>query len=272
MPWGRLDDSLYDHPKLDLIPAEDRLAAVGLWARTISWCNRFLTDGAVPRNRIERLDGTLDLADQLVTAGLFDATATGYIVHDFLEFNDSRVDVEKRRKSDAERKAAWRGKKRHGGTNTGTSEDAEHDVPGGVTAGQGDDVSHRDSRARDVARDVARIPSRPVPSHDSPDPAERGGRVNPRANGTNPRYQGTNPRALAQRERTAQAEVDAARRQRRNQRHLAYLRGAISADQQADMDGRDAPLEELPDWADHVERGRTEQDSEGALAEAWVPR
>jgi hypothetical protein len=86
MPWGRLDDSFYDHPKLDRIPVEHRLACVGLWARAISWCNRFLTDGHVPRTRVDRLDGSQELAHRLVAAGLFEETATGYLVHDFLEF------------------------------------------------------------------------------------------------------------------------------------------------------------------------------------------
>jgi hypothetical protein len=38
------------------------------------------------------------------------------------------------------------------------------------------------------------------------------------------------------------------KRWRTNQRQLAYARGAITEGQQADMNGRDAPLEEIPDW------------------------
>jgi hypothetical protein len=175
MPWGRLDDSLYDHPKLDLVPVEERLAAIGLWARAISWCNRFLTDGMVPRARIEKLDGTTELADQLVAAGLFEATSTGYIVHDFLHFNDSRADILERRAKEAKRKADYRASKgqkpRPNGTNPGTARSDDDDVPPGVPAsvppghppGQGDvsrDVSQRDSRTRE---------SRPVPTR--PDPS-----------------------------------------------------------------------------------------------------
>lgn len=54
MPWGRLDDSFYDHPKLDDL-GSSRLAGAGLWAIAISWCNRRLTDGLVPRERIRQL-------------------------------------------------------------------------------------------------------------------------------------------------------------------------------------------------------------------------
>lgn len=175
MPWGRLDDSLYDHPKLDLLPHEAeaaqrildtldpaqlvKLVALGLWARSISWCNRFLTDGAVPRATIVRkLDGSPELADAMVGAGWFESSATGYQVHDFLDFNESRADVLERREKDADRQREWRknrGKNRHGVSHDVTSNGSEPDVTGGVTA-----LVTPSSRARDVAR----IPARPGPA------------------------------------------------------------------------------------------------------------
>lgn len=183
MPWGRLDDSLYDHPKLDLLPAEERLAAVGLWARAISWCNRFLTDGLVPRDRIVKLDGTLDLADLLVGAGLFEPAAHGYQIHDFLEFNDSREKVEKRRVGDAERKAQWRadreaaknGTKPSGGSHSGTPRTKRDVVPVGVTP-ESQVESPRDSRTRESRP----VPSRPNLSTTPPTPSPARGRRNGR--------------------------------------------------------------------------------------------
>jgi hypothetical protein len=103
MPWGKLDDSLYDHPKLDELPPAMRLACVGLWAVSISWCNRRLTDGHVPKGRIRLLGGTIQQAEALVSVRLFDKEADGYRVHDFLDFNDSREYVMSRRAKDAER-------------------------------------------------------------------------------------------------------------------------------------------------------------------------
>lgn len=213
MPWGRLDDSLYDHPKLDNFPAEEegaqvletlgpddllRLAGIGLWARAISWCNRYLTDGAVPRRQVAKLGGTLALADALVTAELFEKTATGYQVHDFLAFNDSRADILARRKKDADRKAEWRRKKDgattpsdgHDGTDSGTSNgdgaNVTPSVPPSVTPSvpQGqDEESQAESQGDSRARDVARIPTRPDPSRptvrETPPPnppRRRGGR------------------------------------------------------------------------------------------------
>jgi hypothetical protein len=178
MPWGRLDDSLYDHPKLDLIPVEERLAAIGLWARAISWCNRFLTDGLVPRDRITKLDGTADLADRLVVAGLFDSGGNvpsgAYQIHDFLSFNDSREKVLERRQHDADRKAKWRaakeaeknGKRPRAARPSGTARTNGRNVPPSVQP-DGTPLSHvesqRDSRTRESRPD----PTRPDPSHDS---------------------------------------------------------------------------------------------------------
>lgn len=179
MPWGRLDDSLYDHRKLDLL-ADHRLDGVGLWAVAISWCNRHLTDGHVPTRQIEKLGGTHDLAERLADVGLFDRADGGYLVHDFLHFNDSKKDVLERREKEAQRKAEWRrtrvsqrdNESRPGGTNASPT----HDVPPGqadsvgVPPGQPTGhLSRRDSRARDVARDVARIPTRPDPTRPVPD-------------------------------------------------------------------------------------------------------
>jgi hypothetical protein len=102
MPWGKLDDSLYDHPKLNKL-GRNRLAGVGLWSVAISWCNRRLTDGHVPLEQIKRLGGTVRLADALVVAGLLERTPDGYLVHDFLHFNESKATVLARRAAEAER-------------------------------------------------------------------------------------------------------------------------------------------------------------------------
>lgn len=194
MPWGRLDDTLYDHPKLDLIPVEDRLAAIGLWARAISWCNRFLTDGLVPRDRIAKLDGTLDLADRLVVAGLFETASdvpTGHFrVHDFLAFNDSREKVLERRANDAKRKAEWRAareaekaeKARHAGTPRTKRARVPSSVPASVPP-ESHAESQRDSRTHESRPD----PTRPNESRETPQPpAASGGRRTTRRDRTGP--------------------------------------------------------------------------------------
>lgn len=110
MPWGRLDDNLHDHPKLDKL-GRDRLPGVGLWVLCISWANRHLTDGHVPAERVARLGGTLRLADKLVEVGLLDTTSDGYLVHDFLMFNPSRAQIDEDRRTARERMTVVRANK-----------------------------------------------------------------------------------------------------------------------------------------------------------------
>jgi len=96
MPWGRIDDGFYDHPKLDAL-GRDRLPCIGLYVLALSWSNRYLTDGDIPPDRVRRLGGTKALAERLVRVGLWDQLADGYRIHDFLDYNDSAEEVRQRR-------------------------------------------------------------------------------------------------------------------------------------------------------------------------------
>jgi hypothetical protein len=183
MPWGRVDDTWYDHPKLEELEDAhewpDRLAGAGLNSLAWSWCNRFLTDGKVPRATVAKLGGTTELADMLVRVGLWESAPGGYQIHDFLVYNDSAEDVRKRRAEEAARKAAWRAKKRPGGTDNGTSSTDDgpvppsvppgHPVPPGQPPGHEGEMSRRDNgdvpgfHAR-ATRSANPDPSRPVPT------------------------------------------------------------------------------------------------------------
>lgn len=154
MPWGRLDDGLYDHPKLDEL-GRDRLAGVGLWTLAISWCNRRLTDGFLPLDRIRLLGGTTQLADRLVTAGLFDSHPEGYRVHDFLAFNESREQVESRREADRNRKRKP----------NGFHVESTTDSSGFPTGVQPETNGTPESRAHARAGRVAPAGGRPGPAH-----------------------------------------------------------------------------------------------------------
>ena len=80
---------------------------------------------------------------------------------------------------------------------------------------------------------------------DSPKPPPSGG--SPRANGTN-------PRAIAAELTRQSEEAERERKRRRNARYLAQQAGRITPAQRAEMDERDAPLEEIP-----AERGAAYQ-------------
>lgn len=183
MPWGRLDDTLYDHEKVEAIePGMRRLAALGLWTLANSWCNRKLTDGAIPASRPSRLADDVDpaevadLTDALVDAELWERRPDGFQVHDFLEYNDSREEVLERRRLDAERaRARRRAAQGPSGPTSGTTSDATHarrpaGVPQDVRENVGTNVppesgeESQHARARPRAADTRPGPARPVPS------------------------------------------------------------------------------------------------------------
>lgn len=106
MTWVKLDDAFADHPKVDRLGD----AAFRLHVSALCYSARLLTDGRIPARAIRRLTPTaeLDLVDELIDAGLWHADGDGYVVNDFLEYNQAAADVKARRKADAERKRRQR--------------------------------------------------------------------------------------------------------------------------------------------------------------------
>lgn len=87
MPWVRIDDNAIDHPKI--LALSD--AAFRLWIRGLSHCRRFLTDGKIERAVLSQLPGvSKPRIRELLRVGLWEATETGYVVHDYHQWNDSR--------------------------------------------------------------------------------------------------------------------------------------------------------------------------------------
>lgn len=97
MPWGRVDDHHYRHEKLAELDDDLRKGCIALFWLAISWCNDRLTDGRVPRGTVRILGGDGAEADELVRVGLWETEGKGYRVHDFLDFNKSKAQVEDER-------------------------------------------------------------------------------------------------------------------------------------------------------------------------------
>lgn len=121
MGWVRVDDSFYDHPKF----GEAGPVGIALWITALAWSNRNLTDGFVPRHRVNLLlswegvawrmwmgdlfgggeDVEADLvAKHLVEVGLWEESENGYQIHDYLEYQPSAETVNDRRQRDRKRK------------------------------------------------------------------------------------------------------------------------------------------------------------------------
>lgn len=113
MPWFKVDDGFYDHPKV----LELDMAARGLWVMAGAYCARHLTDGVITGRQIKVIGGTQKQAEKLVAAGLWSAddappSARRYVFNDWREFQPTRDDVLSKRREDAERKRLARGVKR----------------------------------------------------------------------------------------------------------------------------------------------------------------
>lgn len=102
MAWVRIHDGAMTHPKI--IGLSDK--AFRLWIWGLSYSQQHLTNGAIPSVAIpsRMVRATADL----VTANLWDASASGYQVHDYLDWNDSRDVVLKKRTDAKDRMQAAR--------------------------------------------------------------------------------------------------------------------------------------------------------------------
>jgi hypothetical protein len=103
MPWVRLDDSFYSHPKVVSAGAE----AVGLYVMALTYASHHLTDGHVPAAWVREKVGakTRKLTAALVEHSLWSENGTGWVIHDYLEYNPSRESIEDKRRKDAARKS-----------------------------------------------------------------------------------------------------------------------------------------------------------------------
>lgn len=97
MPWGRVDDHHYRHPKVGELDESLRKGCIALYWLAISWCNDQLTDGRVPAGTVRTLGGDIAEANELVHVGLWEKDGAGYRVHDFLDFNKSKAEVAQER-------------------------------------------------------------------------------------------------------------------------------------------------------------------------------
>lgn len=90
MPWFKVDDSFYDHPKV--FDAPD--CAVALWVRAGTWSARNLTDGFVPARLPARLCDDPDVAvRELIARGLWSRSKGGYQFHDWSVYQPTRSEA-----------------------------------------------------------------------------------------------------------------------------------------------------------------------------------
>lgn len=164
MSWTKLDDSMGEHRKTRRVLRAAGLGPFGLHVLGILHSSRYLTDGFVEQDYVDETfalartrtrDGERAIA-ALCEQGLWLPENGGFRLHDYLDHNPSRAQVEAKRRADAERKARGRGAMSNGSAN-------------GVRA----DTMRTDVGRR--AESVRPVPSRPTPT--TPPSPPKGGRA-----------------------------------------------------------------------------------------------
>jgi len=108
MVWAKFDDQTLNHPKFHGLSDSTKL----LWFRSILYCTRYLTDGALDQRALSFLGAKENQVRSLVQAGLFDKSDEGQIaVHDFLDYQPSREQVLREREQVKQRVANFRSRK-----------------------------------------------------------------------------------------------------------------------------------------------------------------
>lgn len=93
MPYLKLDDGYLDDDRFDDVSYPARWLHVA----ALTYCARRVTDGHVKKVKLARLSDVDDptaCAQELIDAGFWESTATGYYLPDYLRMNRSREQVE----------------------------------------------------------------------------------------------------------------------------------------------------------------------------------
>lgn len=113
MTWFKVDDGYAEHPKT----LEISLAASGLWVRCGAWASKYGTDGFIPQKTVWRnCEGSSGnpkniakkLVKELCSSGFWEEVDGGFMIHDFLDFNFSNADIQRKREESNARVTALR--------------------------------------------------------------------------------------------------------------------------------------------------------------------
>ena len=157
MPWFKVDDSFYDHPKFLDVPN----AAVGLWTKAGAWCAKHLTDGVISAKCVRALGGTPAQIKALIKNGLWseykdDSGAKCYAFHDWFDMQPSREQVYEKREIERQKKRKQRTNQTSDNATTSRFAEMSPRDTGGDSPG--------DNPGDSLGLSLAPDPTRPVPS------------------------------------------------------------------------------------------------------------
>jgi hypothetical protein len=120
MPWFKVDDGFYSHPKVVELEESPYFAqAVALWVLAGSWCAQHLTEGHLKIRQVRKFGVSLQAADALVQVRLWDRTESGFAFRDWEQYQPTRLEIERLRERTRERVRKFRDRRREGGNDGG---------------------------------------------------------------------------------------------------------------------------------------------------------
>lgn len=144
MPWFKVDDSFWSHPKTLMLSD----AAVALWVRAGTYAAQHLTDGFVAEGvALRLLASERAAADELVDSALWVEVEGGWEFHEWHEYQPTREQVEDKRRADRERQRKRR-----------------RTDSGQYTGRESRQVSQRDTQRESQGESRHPVPSRPDPT------------------------------------------------------------------------------------------------------------
>lgn len=143
MTWVKLDDQFPIHRKVAVLSD----VAYRLHTEGLCWCARNLTDGFIHREEVQALGirARPKVLDELVRRDVWHAPGhdcktcaqpiDGWVIHDYLKYNPTAVEVREDRRKKAEKQRNWRAAKggRSGSTDSVTDRERDGLEDGSVT-------------------------------------------------------------------------------------------------------------------------------------------
>lgn len=106
--YAKVDDRFFTNPKARAAGSDGR----ALFLAGLCHCSAHLTDGIIRADMLPVIAAEAEVqpsvADRLVTVDMWEPTDTGWLVVNYLEWNQSKEQVETKRAKDAERQAEKR--------------------------------------------------------------------------------------------------------------------------------------------------------------------
>lgn len=103
MTWIRIDDHMPEHPKFVGLKG----GAAWLYICGLCYCGRHLTDGRIPKRAVPLLtpwSTTKSSVSALVSAQLWIESDDAFVVNDYLDWQESKTEIERKRSDAAARK------------------------------------------------------------------------------------------------------------------------------------------------------------------------